>query len=280
MFRTITPKKQAKLVEDFINRHPAGAVHSEVLELVAALNGAPHWNALVAQTGKERESALAKAVKSLLRPLAQSRQLSALLDACRPGSKSPAGRGLVEGLYAWLAEPTASLSESPLPLLRDRLMELNSVTDGLLKSVNQSLGACLEGSAPDDWVLMVLSTRLFDESEGFSIDWEGNLLPLFDEADEARNEQGEAILERIAAHGTVREATIEYPRGDRYGVPEEATESGCREWLWGMGFKVDTRFDAYGCDRGDDGMASVELVLSVPPSLHQEVIEMLTAFAG
>lgn len=57
--------------------------------------------------------------------------------------------------------------------------------------------------------------------------------------------------------GFVESLTYKYPRGDKYGVPEAATDAGAREFVVDeMGFACSRKFNVMAVDTGDDSISS------------------------
>lgn len=81
------------------------------------------------------------------------------------------------------------------------------------------------------------------------------------------------LYSRLLREGVVSRLYVSYPRADRYGIPLESTFEGGREWLWQQGFAVSPNLVVEGEDRGDDGMASCDIVVHITPSLLQEILD-------
>jgi len=62
---------------------------------------------------------------------------------------------------------------------------------------------------------------------------------------------------------------VTFPRVDRYGVPEYATDRGGREYLRGLGFRLGPGVEVNAVESGDDSCSTVELVCNVPRHLLQ-----------
>lgn len=81
------------------------------------------------------------------------------------------------------------------------------------------------------------------------------------------------LHERIFEEGVVTALNITFPRSDRYGVIEEATEKGAQRWLWDNGFSVSPDLSVDAEDSGDDTPAKARIVLHVPVTLLKEALQ-------
>lgn len=61
--------------------------------------------------------------------------------------------------------------------------------------------------------------------------------------------------------------SVEFPRSDRYGVPDCSTDRGGRQYLRDLGFRVPSSVDVEGSDSGDDTPVQIRLVCRVPREL-------------
>lgn len=60
---------------------------------------------------------------------------------------------------------------------------------------------------------------------------------------------------------------VTYPRSDRYGVPECATDSGARKYLRSLGFRVDDSLEVESDESGDDSPLHFSLTVNAPTAL-------------
>lgn len=240
MFRSLDPKKQAEHISAFIQSHGGTAPHTQVLELVAKLNGAPYWNALCS-TKRKPATAAALVTERLLQQTATSggpvhallaRNLSTLVRDLAPGAKT---------------------EESVLQAVVGAMKQLESLAAQLQHAAWQQQGFNrVAQQYPTGYVAVTLSTTMYDEEQA----WSYQDTPLSAE-----------LQTEVLKVGVAIELDVEFPRSDRYGVPDEATVSGAREWLWNEGFCVYDSFEIDSSDRGDDGMMTCTVVVLVPAEL-------------
>jgi hypothetical protein len=96
-----------------------------------------------------------------------------------------------------------------------------------------------------EWVRVTVSGPAFQDSD---TDWEMRL------EDKSAVEFVEGDQPFI---GFVRSLTYNFPRSDRYGVPEAATDSGARQFIVDeLGFACSRDLVVYGCDSRDDTPAN------------------------
>lgn len=264
MQRNLNPKAQAELVEKFLAANGATAQHTQVLELVAHLNGAANWNALE-RPKKARESAFTSNVKALLQPWAQMFNLEKELSSFQPDEQKRPVESVLRAVFQVAVANQAGRSESEAWRLAALALDtLSSTAREVEQGVRTKQGANRVRPLPDASQCPVYSlqtTMLDDESpwtillDGEDVDIPYNLL--------------DALLEKAV----VAEAVVEFPRADRYGVSTEATHSGCREWLFGQGFALAEDIDISGRDTGDDGMEVCKIAAFVPEELVQRIRE-------
>jgi len=65
----------------------------------------------------------------------------------------------------------------------------------------------------------------------------------------------------------IEKFVVTYPRSDRYGVPECATDSGARKYLRSLGFRVDNSLDVESDESGDDSPVHFSLTVNAPTEL-------------
>lgn len=81
--------------------------------------------------------------------------------------------------------------------------------------------------------------------------------------------------------GYVTELTYNFPRGDRYGVPEEATQSGARTFVVDeLGFACSRTFELYAVDTRDDSTSSFSANCLMPRDLLRPVDNPCETDAG
>lgn len=241
MFRSIEPKKQADLISAYVKTSGGVPKRTQVLELVAQLNGAPNWN--VFQGTKETPT--------------EAQQALAQLMTTQPALAEPvASRLIFEHLQGVL---TSNMSGAEaLSAAQVALADLQLVAKALESQAWQAMGFNrIARDIPIDFIPLTLSTALFDET---SWEYEGEQLE-------------DELLDEIRAHGIVSQMEVLFPRSDRYGVPDEATFMGGREWLWGEGFCVLRDLCIAGEDSGDDSMTQGTLTVYLPPHLVAQMPE-------
>ena len=91
-------------------------------------------------------------------------------------------------------------------------------------------------------------------------------------------ESGEAVQIDPSHVNQIRvfEVDITYPRADRYGVPECATDTGARKYLADLGFIVASNLEVNTEDSGDDSAITIE----VKAYVRDEHIQRLTPREG
>ncbi len=277
MFRSIHPRQQAVAIEAFVQTLGARAKHSEVLELVARLNGAPHYNALVAATGSGRPDALTRRIKGWL--AARFERLAPVIEAWTPAAVEPAGRALPEAMAALMFEAGqgAASEREANRRIAEALAEAGRHIAEFEDLAYKAAGFNRVVSVPSGAKLLSVRVSLFDEEDQtfeFLLDGDPVRLTLGEPADDAHAESS-AILEGILERSALAEAIVHYPRADRYGVPEEATSRGARAWAWAEGFAVTEDFEGTGEDSGDDTPAWADLGLWV----REDDLEALREYA-
>ncbi len=72
--------------------------------------------------------------------------------------------------------------------------------------------------------------------------------------------------------GFVENLTYKFPRGDKYGVPEAATESGAREFVVDeLGFACSRKFEVMAVDTRDDSISSYVAECVMPRDILEPV---------
>ncbi len=270
MFRSIHPRQQAAAIEAFVQAQGVKPKHADVLELVARLNGASHYNALVASNGSGRPDALTKRIKGWL--AARFERFLPVIEAWHPGSREPQGRALVEALAGLMHEAGSSgaTERESNRLIAEALTEARRVLGEFEDLAYKAAGFNREFAAPQGHKLVSVRASLVDEDgQGYEFLVNGDPVVLAFGDDE----DGDALLERVLERSALAEAIVHYPRADRYGVPHEATHDGARDWAWAQGFAVTPDFEGSAEDSRDDSPAWVDLGLW----LHPEDIEALSA---
>jgi hypothetical protein len=102
--------------------------------------------------------------------------------------------------------------------------------------------------------------------EGVTIvyDFEGEVV----EVREAVTQNGldiEAVDMEVIGCGVAKKLDVRYPRGERYGVPVEASQQGGERWTKDMGFVLGGEFEVWGEDSGDDSTIQMTLTVQAPP---------------
>ncbi len=275
MFRSIHPRQQAVAIEAFVQTLGARAKHAEVLELVARLNGAPHYNALVAATGSGRPDALTRRIKGWL--VARFERLAPVIEAWTPAAVEPAGRALPEALAALMFEAGqgAASEREANRRIAEALAEAKRHIAEFEDQAYKAAGFNRVLPVPTGAKLLSVRASLYNEDDSaFEFLVDGDPVRLtFGQADEdgesatglqeGLDSERPSLLERILERAVLAEAIVHYPRADRYGVPEEATNEGARAWAWAEGFAVTADFEGTGEDSGDDTPAWADLGLWV-----------------
>lgn len=65
--------------------------------------------------------------------------------------------------------------------------------------------------------------------------------------------------------------SVEFPRSDRYGVPDCCSDRGGRQYLRDLGFRVASSVEVYSEDSGDDTPVQISLTCRVPREILQMV---------
>lgn len=236
MFRKIDPKAQANLIDNYVVEQGGLPKRTKTLEVVAKINGAPHWNAL--QGAKQVPDANEKLLLSAL------------------------GRSSIdEALLALMLQGVADDSEksSLLQKVQQNLAKLQEVADNLEHKVWQAMGFNrVADTLPVGGTQYLLECQMFDDEP----DWVMRYPDI---------ELDDDLMTAIREQGVVTDITVEFPRSDRYGVPEEATDNGAQEWLWVEGFQVSNTLEVNGEDRGDDGVMSCKIRIYLPVDLANRV---------
>lgn len=74
--------------------------------------------------------------------------------------------------------------------------------------------------------------------------------------------------------GFVRSLTYRFPRGDRYGIPEAATESGARNFIADeLGFACSRDLVVYGVDTGDDSIPEFAAECIMPRDILRPIVK-------
>jgi hypothetical protein len=240
MFRRIEVKKQADAISAFIKNAGGSAKRTQVLELVAQLNGASTWNAFQGQPPGPEAGEL-----SALAPLAHTEGDAALVKtllniAAAGSARSASKKERLEGAQKQLAR-------------------IQALAKAFEHSVWQAMGFNRETSTvPEGTRVIKLTATMYDCNN----EWELEGHPL-----------DAAVMAAVCDQGIATALYVAYPRGDRYGVPDEVTPQGGKEWLWNEGFRVlnDIAIDAE--DEGGDGMAHCVLTLAIPAELSALVLQ-------
>lgn len=260
MQRKQTPAKQVALVEAFLGTAGLQPKHAEVLELVAKLNGAANWNEL---ERAPRENKVTKALRKMLRPWAQDFGAEAELNGFQPAVLTNVGQSIRIALFQVVLGSRAGADEKTAATAAcTELDALSEYAKKLARNLRKQLGHDREVEIPPGFESYEMSTTMFDEEQ----DWQVSL-------DDFDIDLPEELREEIFRQAVVSRARVEYPRGDRYGVPTEASEEGCREYLWEQGFAVATTFEGYGVSTGDDSMARCIIKVYLPSELVQRIRE-------
>jgi hypothetical protein len=260
MIRALTPKKQAELLTEFLTQSGVTPAHTQVLELVARMNGAPNWNALKKTATRSPENAFSKAVKVMLGPWAKHFKVESELKALRPNGVLSNSASILNEIYQTLVQQHVQPSTDAW---RDAQQALKLVRDATIEVFNlvwKARGFNRVFQAPEGCEIYTLKARVYDEDSGWEIELDGDLVNIPDEC-----------LDELLEKAVVAEATVEFPRSDKYGVPEESTDSGMREWLWREGFAITPDICMNGEDRGDDGAMSCDLAAYLPAELVAKI---------
>lgn len=245
MFRSLNPKKQAAQISAFVAQYGGNAPHAQVLELVARLNGAPYWTALQGAKRKPVATPVTRATELLMQTVesgpapvksALGHSLPALVDALAPG---------------------ASTEKQALNAAIEALEQLKLLADELQQAAWRQLGFNrLAKRSPAGYLPVALTAIMYDDEQAWCA---------------GSTELSAELLSEVLSKGVLTVLSIEFPRSDRYGVPQEATFAGAQEWLWNEGFCVLEDFDLESADRGDDGMMSCTATVLVPPELAAQL---------
>lgn len=260
MMRALTPKKQAELLTEFMTQCGASAAHTQVLELVARLNGAPNWNALQKPRAPAQENAFSKAVKVMLAPWAKRLNIEAELKAFRPTREPSSPARVLNGLYQAMVQQHQEPGKEAWKGAQEALKLAREASIDVEDLVWKTMGFNRVLPAPQGCDTYTLKTEMFDEESGWKIELDGDLVDVPDD-----------LLDELLEKAVVAVATVEFPRGDKYGVPHEATDEGMRDWLWEFGFAVIPDLYVEGSDRGDDGMMSCEIGVYLPAELVEKI---------
>lgn len=256
MQRKLNPQAQVEAVDAFVRAAGSTPKRAEVLELVARLNGAANWNEL---ERPPRESAFSRKMRELLLPWSKRFDVEKQMREFTP-APIPSNEAVLQAIHQLLLPPVKNLNERETATRACmQLQMLSEVAEEVATALRKRLGEDRE-VPPGDVPLWSLQTRMMDGEIEWTILSDGAYLGI-----------PEDLLEEAIDVGVAAEARIDYPRGDRYGVPEEATDPGCREWLWAQGFALSTEFDVFGKDTGDDSMMVCHLAVHLPQELVDRI---------
>lgn len=254
MQRKQTPANQVELIDAFIRSSGAQAKRADLLELVARLNGAANWNELERPA---RENAFSRKMRQVLAPWAERFGLTKQMREFVPAAHNKPNEAVLQALYQVVVPHRNEDSERAA--MSKACIDLDTLAETAREVAHQlrkELGYDREVPEPEGVSVYTMRTVMLDDDSPWTIVLDG------DEIEIPQN-----LFEELLKVGVVGEAKVEYPRGDRYGVPEEATDEGCKEFLWGQGFALSTTFEAFGEDTGDDSMATCELGIYIPEEL-------------
>lgn len=95
-------------------------------------------------------------------------------------------------------------------------------------------------------------------------DFEGDVVEISEYA--TKNQLGVEELDLdVIGRGVAQRLEVKYPRGERYGVPVEASQQGGERWAKDMGFVLGPDFEVWGEDTGDDSTIQMMVTVQVPP---------------
>jgi hypothetical protein len=262
MQRNLNPKAQAELIATFLSANGGATQHTKVLELVARLNGAATWNELERKK-PIRDSALTSKVKSLLAPWAKMFGLEKELLSFQPDEhKRPIESVLRAVFQVTVSDQTGGDIKASWLHATKALETLRDTAQEVLDEIKAKLNVSRVKPRPDTQTCPVysLKTTMMDEFAPWTILLDGDDVEIPAE-----------LYDEFLEVAIVAEAEVEFPRADKYGVPEEATHNGCREWLLEQGFALANGIDISGRDTGCDGMEVCQIAAFVPEELVQRI---------
>lgn len=160
-----------------------------------------------------------------------------------------------------IATTNASSQRCMLRAASQNLSELQFQVQQLQDSIKRHFGFHRHVQLSEGMSSINLECPMFDETEPFEM-----VL-----ADGQRLIVPDDLHEQVFQQGVVSELVVRYPRSDRYGIPEAATEAGGLRWLWDMGFSVVPHLSVIGRDTGDDSANSAKIEIYLPTSLIKEI---------
>lgn len=107
-----------------------------------------------------------------------------------------------------------------------------------------------------------IGTTMFDEEQPWSLMRSCGMYA-FEPVRELTTEEVNLLLRE----GVAMEASVAYPRCDRYGLPDVAVASGFLEWLHaeqGISSCHPSRFELFSEDTGDDSPATCVVTMRLP----------------
>ncbi|MDO8418088.1 MAG: hypothetical protein Q7S87_17980 [Agitococcus sp.] len=262
MFRSVNPKNQVALIEAFVKTSGGTAAHTKVLELVAQLNGAANWNAIHRELAlSTTRKAMSAKAKEFIEPLAYR---WGTLDALRqlpPVRARQSNVSVMESLYHCLASVQENgVLGNPVGLMHERITLLKKSVDMLEQDISSAYGLRkMADISPDEVskeLVLTSSLYLVDSDREWLLETGETALLVPDE-----------LLGRLVAQGIVTGAAITYANGQKYGVPDAATDTGGMAWMWAHGFTVSSQFLMECEDTRDDAAAVMSLRILVPMDL-------------
>lgn len=131
-----------------------------------------------------------------------------------------------------------------------------AVEQGLVELPSNPWDRDSVGEQPEEgdpnWINVTFEAA-FDDDQ---IEWQATL---------SADDSAVVINPEIPLHGFVSELQYSYPRSDKYGVPEAATEAGGRHFVAKtLGLACADNFETFAVDTGDDGIEAFRILCLVP----------------
>lgn len=162
-----------------------------------------------------------------------------------------------------LAKSKISANRDAIRTAFQHLSEMQSMAESLQDAIQRHFGfhQFLNPSNAD--VSIELDCVMCEDIDPFTVKLpEGRIVTVPDH-----------LHEKLYEQGVVSHLSVTYPRADRYGIPQEATNKGGLRWLWDMGFRVSPDLTVSARDSGDDGMARAQIRIHIDSALLQEILQ-------
>ncbi|MDO9178629.1 MAG: hypothetical protein Q7U16_10025 [Agitococcus sp.] len=172
---------------------------------------------------------------------------------------------VMESLYHCLASvQNSGTLGNPVGLMHERITLLKQSVDMLEQDISSAYGLRKMADISPDEVrkeLVLTSSLYMDESDR---EWLLN-------TGETAVLVPDDLLKLLVAQGIVIGAALTYSNGQKYGVPDAATDTGGLAWIWSHGFTVESQFLMECEDTRDDTSAVMSLQILVPMDLAARV---------